>query len=176
MSVKIHIDKGSLSMTMKSLDKKAKQINAAASEGLESVAIDILKESQDNIKRNKSIATGKLINSGEINKNSDNTIDVLYKANYAKDVEYGQPAGTIVDKKALIEWIKKKGLADTYTRSGNRRSRGSRFKVKIEAIAFFVQRSIRAKGVKARPFLFPAFRKYESKVINIINNAINKVI
>ena len=80
-------------MTMKSLDKKAKQINAAASEGLESVAIDILKESQDNIKRNKSIATGKLINSGEINKNSDNTIDVLYKANYAKDVEYDNQRG-----------------------------------------------------------------------------------
>ena len=38
MSVKINIDKGSLNMTMKSLDKKAKQINAAASEGLESVA------------------------------------------------------------------------------------------------------------------------------------------
>ena len=46
MSVKIHIDKGSLNMTMKSLDKKAKQINAAASEGLKSVAIDILKENK----------------------------------------------------------------------------------------------------------------------------------
>ena len=45
MSVKISIDKGSLNMTMKSLDKKAKQINAAASEGLESVAIDILADS-----------------------------------------------------------------------------------------------------------------------------------
>ena len=176
MSVKINIDKGSLNMTMKNLDKKTKQINAAASEGLESVAIEILKESQDNIKRNKSIATGKLINSGEINRNTDGTIDVLYKANYAKDVEYGQPAGTNVEKKALIEWVKKKGLADTYTRGGNRRARGSKFKVKIETIAFFVQRSIRAKGVKARPFLFPAFRKYENKVINIINNAISKVL
>ena len=106
----------------------------------------------------------------------DQSWEIKVVKNYAKDVEYGQPAGTIVDKKALIEWIKKKGLADTYTRSGNRRSRGSRFKVKIETIAFFVQRSIRAKGVKARPFLFPAFRKYESKVINIINNAINRVI
>ena len=46
MSVKIKIDEGSLKMTMKSLDKKAKQINAAASEGLGSVAIDILADSQ----------------------------------------------------------------------------------------------------------------------------------
>ena len=65
MSVKISIDKGSLNMTMKSLDKKAKQINAAASEGLESVAIDILADSQATLKENKNIATGKLINSGK---------------------------------------------------------------------------------------------------------------
>ena len=66
MSVKISIDKGSLNMTMKSLDKKAKQINAAASEGLESVAIDILADSQATLKENKNIATGKLINSGGV--------------------------------------------------------------------------------------------------------------
>ena len=66
MSVKISIDKGSLNMTMKSLDKKAKQINAAASEGLESVALDILADSQATLKENKNIATGKLINSGKV--------------------------------------------------------------------------------------------------------------
>ena len=90
MSVKISIDKGSLNMTMKSLDKKAKQINAAASEGLESVAIDILADSQATLKENKNIATGKLINSGKVKKNTDNTIDVEYNANYAKSIEYGQ--------------------------------------------------------------------------------------
>ena len=66
MSVKISIDKGSLNMTMKSLDKKAKQINAAAYEGLESVALDILADSQATLKENKNIATGKLINSGKV--------------------------------------------------------------------------------------------------------------
>ena len=117
MSVKISIDKGSLNMTMKSLDKKAKQINAAASEGLESVAIDILADSQATLKENKNIATGKLINSGKVKKNTDNTIDVEYNANYAKSIEYGQTAGTKVSIKALVEWIKKKGIADTYTKS-----------------------------------------------------------
>ena len=81
MSVKIKIDEGSLKMTMKSLDKKSKQINAAASEGLESVAIDILADSQATLKENKNIATGKLINSGKVKKNTDNTIDVGVFAN-----------------------------------------------------------------------------------------------
>ena len=170
MSVKINIDKGSLNMTMKNLDKKAKQINAAASEGLKSVAIEILKESQDNIKRNKSIATGKLINSGEINRNTDGTIDIEYSTNYAKSIEYGQTAGTKVSIKALVEWIKKKGIADTYTNSGRRRARGANFEKSALSIAFAIQKSIKAKGTKARPFLFPAFRKYENKVINILNN------
>ena len=176
MSVKIHIDKGSLNMTMKSLDKKAKQINAAASEGLESVALDILADSQATLKENKNIATGKLINSGKVKKNTDNTIDVEYNANYAKSIEYGQTAGTKVSIKALVEWIKKKGIADTYTNSGRRRARGANFEKSALSIAFAIQKSIKAKGTKARPFLFPAFRKYESKVINIINNAINRVI
>ena len=71
---------------------------------------------------------------------------------------------------------KKKGIADTYTNSGRRRARGKDFEKSALSIAFAIQKSIKAKGTKARPFLFPAFRKYESKVINIINNAINKVI
>ena len=176
MSVKINIDKGSLNMTMKSLDKKAKQINAAASEGLESVALDILSDSQATLKENRNIATGKLINSGKVKKNSDNTIDVEYSANYAKSIEYGQTAGTKVSVRALVQWIKKKGIADTYTNSGRRRARGKDFEKSALSIAFAIQRSIMAKGTKPRPFLFPAFRKYENKVINILNNAINKVL
>ena len=55
-------------------------------------------------------------------------------------------------------------------------TRGKDFEKSALSIAFAIQKSIKAKGTKARPFLFPAFRKYESKVINIINNAINRVI
>lgn len=176
MSVKINIDKGSLNMTMKNLDKKARQINAAANEGLESIALDILSDSQATLKENKNIATGKLINSGKIKKNSDNTIDVEYSANYAKSIEYGQTAGTKVSVRALVQWIKKKGIADTYSNSGRRKARGKDFEKSALSIAFAIQRSIMAKGTKARPFLFPAFRKYENKVINILNNAINKVL
>ncbi len=176
MSVKINVDKVTLNATMKALTKKSREINEAASEGLESVAIDILAESQKTLKENKNIATGKLINSGKIKKNTDNTIDVEYSAIYAKSVEYGQPAGTKVSVKALVEWIKKKGIADTYTMSGRRRARGANFEKSALSIAFAIQKSIKAKGTKARPFLFPAFRKFESKVLNIINNAIKKVL
>ena len=161
---------------MKNLDKKAKQINAAANEGLESVALDILSDSQATLKENKNIATGKLINSGKVRKNNDNTIDVEYSANYARSIEYGQTAGTKVSVRALVQWIKKKGIADTYSNSGRRRARGKDFEKSALSIAFAIQRSIMAKGTKARPFLFPAFRKYENKVINILNNAISKVL
>ena len=156
-------------------EKKAKQINHEANRGLYNVALLILADAKMLLKEIKN-TTGGLRNSGIIDRQKDETVDVVFKSNYASSVEFGRRAGRMPPVDIIKEWVRKKGLADTYTASGNRRKRGADFEASIKGIAFLIARKIARVGTKPRPFLFPALRKNEDKVIAELKKAIKKAL
>lgn len=156
-------------------EKKAKQINHEANRGLYNVALLILADAKMLLKEIKN-TTGGLRNSGIIDRQKDETVDVVFKSNYASSVEFGRRAGRMPPVDIIKEWVRKKGLADTYTASGNRKKRGADFEASIKGIAFLIARKIARVGTKPRPFLFPALRKNEDKVIAELKKAIKKAL
>lgn len=173
---RLELPNSELTKFNKLLAGKAKEINKEAQEGLNKVGLQILADSQKNLKDSKSIASGQLINSGKVKPQTDGTIDIIYEANHAYWVEFGRKAGGMPPVKPIFEWIKKKGLADSATPSGGRRKRGADFMQKAMSMAYAIAMSIKRNGTKAKPFLFPAFRKNENDMIRTIKQAIDKVI
>ena len=155
---------------------KQKEINAEAEKGLNKVAMQVAADAKANLKANKSIASGQTINSVFVRPQKDMTTDVAAEAAHSYWVEFGRKAGGMPPIKPILEWIKKRGLSDTTTAAGGRRKRGADFYKAATSLAWAIAVSIAKKGTKARPFLFPAFRKNEADMMRVIGDAIKKVI
>lgn len=152
----------------KKFEKISKRVNDAAYEGLNKAAMRIGAQAQENLKKNDNIATGQLFNSLRIDRASgSNAIDVLFNSDHAANIELGQKSGTRVEPKTLVEWLKKKNFIPGKGRKG--------YLSHLWAVATVISRNILAKGTKARPFLYPAFRNNEQEVIDILQREINKV-
>ena len=166
MQTKIYID----SKEIDGLNKKFKLLGIKVDEetktGLKNAGLKILAEAQRNIKKDKSIATGQLINSGKVTEESG--IKVGFESNHAANVEHGQKAGTIVAPSVLVQWLKKKKI---YFRGRSKKKQNI-----LWAVATKISQNIKLGGTKAKPFLYPALRNNENEVIRIISNAIKKVI
>jgi HK97 gp10 family phage protein len=174
------------------LRRKSGEINRAAYNGLAVIAAKILEDAKGIIKQNGSNATGQLRDSGIVQKQGDESIDVIFRANHAAFLEFGRKAGTPPPYAPIMEWIKKKGFADTYNEKGKQKSRGSSssytniqtrkvtkksdYYKKITGIAIAIAKKIGKEGTKAKPFLYPAFRQNEPAVIRELNEAIRKVL
>lgn len=160
----------------RNFDKKTVQINRESKNGLKAVAIKVLADAKQNLKTNRSIATGQVRDSGVVQEQKDESIDVIFKSNHSFFVEFGRKAGRMPPVDKIAEWVKKIGFADTYTQGGNRRKRGEAFYKGLKSIAFLIARKIGQKGTTPKPFLYPALRANEESVIREIKNAINKVV
>ncbi len=171
MIVKIEVQ--GLEQLRRNLDKKSVEIDEAGKEGLKRVGAKILATAKENLQKNNSIATGQVRNSGIVEA-KDNDVDVVFKSLHASAVEFGRRAGKQPPTDNMLEWIKKKGIADTLTAKGNRRKRGEDFYKRAKSLAYLIARKIGKFGVKARPFLYPAFRQNEDEVIKILTNSIKK--
>ena len=176
-AVKITLDRASLKETQRALHKKSAEINALAEEGLQRIGLDILADAQRELKANDNIATSKLINSGVVRKVENGVIEVIFRADYAANIEQGQKAGTIVGINALMQWIKKKGILDLFSiRTHKRAKRGDDYERRLKGLAFAIRKTIQRRGTKAQPYLYPAFRKNQSRVTRILSNAIRKAL
>lgn len=171
--IRINLPDGEFKRLNEMLSREANRINKQALEGLYSVGMNVLADSQANLSRNESIATSKLINSGSVKRQPDNSVDVIYDADYAFWVEKGRKSGTPPPIKPILEWIKKKGIVDTYSiRTRKQTKRGADFLKRATTLAFLIARSIGQNGTKAKPFLYPAFRKNEAAMMRVLNNVI----
>lgn len=177
----------------KNLDKKARQVNNAAYQGLNSVAIDILAEAKNNLKANSSIGTGKTRDSGRVKKEKDESIDVIFDG-AAFWIEFGRIAkGKLPPVSPIIEWIKKKGIQDTYNvKTGKRAGRGSAvsyskissrktvnksdYYKRVEKMAWAIAVWLKTNNTPKKPFLYPALRNNEARVISELDKAIKKVL
>lgn len=192
--ITLTIDNKELIKLNKEFKVIASKVNAAGNDGLEKVAADILKDAQYNLEKDGKHVTGQAQNSGRIEKQSDGTIDVGFIAKHAGAIEFGRKAGlTPPPYRPILEWIKRKHILDTINlKTGKENKRGSAtsysniktrkttnvsdYYKKAIGMAIATAKKIGEKGIKASPFLYPAFRKNEQEVLRILGNAIKKVI
>lgn len=82
--------------------------------------------------------------------------------------------------KALVDWVRKKGLAGTYSVKTQKRT-GKKNLRDLEDIevAYAIMRSILAKGIKPHPFLFPAFKEatngIEERIVKALEDEGNEL-
>jgi len=170
------------SSEIEALNKKfnslSQKVNKAAGDGLNRVGMKILADAQGNLKKNNSIATGKLINSGKVvDARGSFDVEVGFDTDYAYFVEFGRKGGTPQPWKPIFEWVKKKHIVSTLNINTKRpSSKQQDYETRAKSLAFAIAKSIERKGTKARPFLYPAFRKNEDEVIKILQDAINRVV
>lgn len=80
----------------------------------------------------------------------------------------------------LQGWVRRKGLAGTYSVKTRKRTGGNRSAKDTQdrRLAFLIWRKIRVEGIKAQPYLFPAYvrvrRAITPKLIQAIDRALNK--
>lgn len=76
---------------------------------------------------------------------------------------------------ALQGWVKRKGLAGTYSRKTRKRTGKVADRAKQDRqLAFIIWRKIRVEGIKPQPYLLPAFVRVRRRVVPEVVNAIKK--
>lgn len=153
---------------------------------------------QSNAKKNAPVNFGILRNSIQLKEELGNgklTYTVGSKLSYAPYVEFGtggkvtipsgyenfagqfkgKTGGTFQEMlKALVEWVKRKGITGTYSvKTGRRTGNKSIQSKQNESAAYAIALSILRKGLRPQPYLIPAYEeeipKLKEKIKNIIN-------
>jgi HK97 gp10 family phage protein len=94
--------------------------------------------------------------------------------NFAEQFK-GKKGGTFQEMlKALIEWVKKKGIVGTYSTKTQRRTGSKKVQSKQnESAAYAIAISILRKGLRPQPYLIPAYEQEVPKLKERIKNIIN---
>lgn len=149
--VNIDVDLASLNKAMKNVKKYDLLTQGKLKEAVNKSALAI----QRGAKKRVAVDTGRLRSSITIEPyNNGLTMDVGTKVKYAAAVEYG--TGLFGPEKRAIEIRPKKKKALFWP--------GAKHPVKKVVI----------KGMRARPFLFPAFEAEKSRLVTNLKNALGK--
>lgn len=157
----LEIDDKDLAKLNMNFDAFARELQGVCKEAIKNLGQRIISDAQTRLRRNKSVATSLLINSGAVKEGKDNEILAGFPTIYAYYVEFGRRAGKWPPFRYIYEWVRVRHMAadDKEARS----------------IAFLIQRSIGTKGTKPHPFLRPAFEKNRSLLKQIMIKGANKI-
>lgn len=180
------------------LDKMAEKVEKQVVLEFNAAALNI----QSNAKKNAPVNIGNLRNSIQLVANQENNVlsyTVGTNVSYAPYVEFGTPGteskanlkipsgyedfamqfkgksqGKFIDMvKALAEWVTKKGITGTYSVKTQRRTGNKNKNAKQDmSAAYAIAISILRKGLRAQPFLIPAFESEKGKLKTKIKEAI----
>ena len=89
------------------------------------------------------------------------TWEIVAGTNYATATEEGSKAGGRAPVQAILDWIKQKRITPNDPEMDQ------------EDLAFIMQRSIQAKGVKAQPFMQPGLEQKTDRLRQLIHQAVN---
>lgn len=151
---------------------------AVIRQGLYVAGQEVLTDSQRRLTSQGQRVTGKLFRSGKVSKiPSQMEVDISYDSNYAFYAEFGRKAGTPPPYAPIMEWVKKKGIADTYSIKTKRRSkRTSQTLDRIKGMSIAIAKNIGKKGTKGKPYLYPAFEAKKGNVYRNIATLYNEFI
>ena len=157
---------------------------AAARKGLQEAGLDIIADAKDNLKKNRSVATGLLRASGKVQKiqGDPDAIDVGFfskkSKGYAFFVEYGRRSGKMPPVDEIFAYLKK--TRSRHNLKANLKIINARArKPKTAAdylykVAWAVAKAIGKRGTRPHPFFAPAVKKNEKKVADAIAKAIQE--
>lgn len=155
---------------LKALDKFGKDAIKEATEGLKKAGMQIVADAQTNLRQNGNNTTGRLSNSGNVVALKDGSVEAGFmqvpqgaQANYAEYLETGTKPHKVSGKWFNVWASKKFGLHPADGRAA-------------VSAGWAIAKSIAKKGTKAHPYFVPAVKKNEKKVIECLQNALNKAI
>lgn len=153
-------------------------------------------EIRDGAKRDAPVDEARVKNSISAKKLNNTMYEVIAQSNYAGYLEFGTktkvsiPPGlesiasqlrggsssTGSPYEAIVKWVKRKGIAGTYSTRTRRASRSRDSMANIRSTAWAIWNSIRKYGIKAQPYFFkqvqPAEQRLRQRVANIIRKLI----
>jgi len=152
------------------LRKFSEDVQRMVQEQMEASASKVVADAQNILESNGSSVNGFLKSSGRVVAGKGYARVIFgksikkYGKPYAYWVEFGRKPGRKPPIAPILDWVKKKGLAGTYSiktkkRSGNKAARDSQDK----SVAYAIRNSIGAKGTRPHPFLRPAFERERVK-------------
>ena len=101
-------------------------------------------------------------------------VKAQFKADYASVVEFGRRAGSKPPPiTPIADWVHKKGIGGTYSIKSKRRTGKSGTQEQEDRrAAWFISKKIGKRGIKATPFLYPAFDREVVKLKTRLNGII----
>ena len=133
---------------------------------LYNVALDVASDYQDELKAFNKIATGELYDvKAEVNVNGGTYTISLILQDYWKYVEQGRQPGKFPNVGKIQEWIKVKPIVPRPMKDG-------KFPTEKQ-LAFVIGKSIKEKGIPAKPALANALKKNDVH-LNKIKEAVSK--
>lgn len=155
-----------LDQLLRNLSRKSAEVKREAFKGLEAAGQEVVNDAKENLRNNRSVITGLLRASGHVQKVNAENIDAGFfdtqnrQSGYAYFVEYGRRAGRMPPPDELAQWAYKK--FQLHDRKLARQA-GWAMAVKIAR-----------EGTAPHPFFIPALEKNKSRIVQIIQDAINR--
>lgn len=138
-----------------------------ADRALKRAGMNIIAEAQMNLRNNHTNTTGRLSQSGRVQKTSEagGGYDVGFlsgEGNYAGAVEFGRRPGKMPPPEAMAQYVyKKHHLSD---------------RKKARAWGWALAKSIGQKGTKPHPYFAPAVTKSQAMIVREISESIQRTI
>lgn len=177
----------------------AEKLKEACKNALGKMSEDIVNDAKSNLRSQKAINTGSLVNSIYADPVTDNlTLNIIAGAPYASYIEFGtrkfaaeyvaslpkdwqtlasqykgKAGGTFEELvKNIAIWVGQKGIAGRYSVKTRKRlgNQATKEKENMEA-AYPIALKIVKNGIRARPYLYPAYVKNR----NIFDQELSKV-
>ena len=155
-----------LDQVLKALKGADRSVVGAAMTGIQRAGLNIIADAQENLRRNHSVVTGLLRQSGRVQKTDDNNVDIGFfdtqnkEGGYALYVEYGRRAGRMPPPDMLIAYAYKKLQLKDWKAA--------------RAIGWAMAVRIAREGTKPHPFFVPAVEKNKRSIVQTVQDAINK--
>ena len=155
-----------LDKVLKALDRSDQRMVTAAMDGLRKAALNVVADAQENLRRNRSVVTGLLRQSGRVQAAGELGVDAGFfdtqnkEGGYALYVEYGRRAGKMPPPDILAAYAYKKLQLKDWAAA---RAAGWAMAVRIAR-----------EGTRPHPFFSPALEKNRRRIVQTVQDAINR--
>lgn len=156
MDVKVEIDDAKV---RQAFEKAPKVMRSTLDRYLNRAAMEMVRGAQDEIQANGSMFRSLLVQSMHSRTPAVLARDVLSGMHYAYYVEHGSKPGGAPPKDEAMEWL---------------RIRHGVPKNELEHRAFLLRKHIFHHGMKAKPFMQPAFDKKSDRLTELIREGVYK--
>lgn len=173
MSIAISISASDKRKFERDLSKFVKGAEASVEKSLAQIAAFTVLDA----KKFAPVNFGKLKGSIRAEKKNKLSYEVGTNTGYGLYVEFGRKPGTPPPIAPILDWVKKKKIAGTYSIKTKQRSRAGGKKAVASqnmGVAKAIQKSIGKKGTQPHPFLRPGFERAKRRIFTNLRQNFKK--